>query len=328
MLNSKLNKNNKYMDDQQQRPQSGDGGDAKQEANTNTSQLSPEQQQQQLPLEEGKYTSQVDPELHRLVTEWRVRRLRDDYKPYSEAELRQFGAQWRLPGPLPLPPSALKADARIRVSESEISAWEAQLETMHAALVELAERLHDLAWTRACVPARNRRSHRHGNDITRLTGPESAAGYGSEYWDHINLTLHLAGATVEEVWEILHGEWPRLLKAQNGYLSFGEAEKIEQFVTRGGEVLLRCDALLSRDVDSNFNHDGNNSKNKNRERRSKEKERACLADLYEVLRTFPLAPWWKRRTLWDVRDAKVRPRRSLRRMVRRVVRWFWTLFSH
>lgn len=180
----------------------------------------------------------VDPELHRLITEWRISRTREDYKPYNEAELRKFGQQWKV------------GSARYAPSEEEVREKLNDLELIHTTLDRVIDKFYELSWTRNCQC----------------------------YWHHIWLTFHLAGATVEEVWEITHNKWPRLLKDMK---PFGpkEVDKLEKFIEVSGAIVLRCDLILS-EFDA-------------------ENERACCLKLYRVLRAFPIAPRWKCITSWE-----------------------------
>ncbi|KAI1421681.1 hypothetical protein F5Y12DRAFT_688923 [Xylaria sp. FL1777] len=195
--------------------------------------------------EEEQLSPLIDPEFHRLITEWRLNKTREDYKPYSEVELRRFGEQWKIGIPKYAP------------TEREVREKLKELEVIYANLSRIIDKFYELAWTRK----------------------------SQDYWNHIWLTLHLAGATVEDVWEITRNKWPRLLKEIR---PFGpkEVEKLRNFIEISGAVILQCDSVL---CDFDF-----------------EKERACCLKLYRVLRAFPIAPRWKRITSWEAQDKLIR----------------------
>ncbi|KAI1367027.1 hypothetical protein F5Y08DRAFT_299808 [Xylaria arbuscula] len=201
----------------------------------------------------------VDPELHRLITEWRVSRTRESYKPYSEAELRKFGQQWKV------------GSAKYAPSEEEVREKLNDLQLIHTSLDRVTDKFYELSWTRNT----------------------------QDYWHHIWLTLHLAGATVEEVWEITRNKWPKLLKEMK---PFGprEVEKLENFIEISGGIVLRCDLILS-EFDA-------------------EHERTCCAKLYRVLRAFPIAPRWKCTTSWEAQDRYLRQRAD--GLLNRLFGWF------
>ncbi|KAI3337208.1 hypothetical protein HD806DRAFT_518130 [Xylariaceae sp. AK1471] len=197
-----------------------------------------------------KYNPLVDPELHRLITEWRIRRTQKDYKPYSEEELRRLGAQWKV-GVVP------PQKAEHVPSDDEIHRRLQELETIYKNLNKITDKFYELAWTRRTP----------------------------DCWDHIWLTLHLAGATVEEVWEITGRKWPKVLK-ERGSLGPREEEKLRKFIETSRRVLLQCDSVL-RDFDP-------------------ERERACCLKLYKALRAFPIALCWRRKTSWEIQDKAMR----------------------
>ncbi|KAI2642719.1 hypothetical protein GGS21DRAFT_189726 [Xylaria nigripes] len=106
----------------------------------------------------------------------------------------------------------------------------------------------------------------------------------SDYWHHIWLTFHLAGATVEDVWEIAHNRWPVLLKKKKPFAP-QEVEKLVSFIERCSKVVIQCDSILG---DFDFG-----------------RERACCWNLYKTLREFPIAPRWKRKVSWEMQDQAV-----------------------
>ncbi len=201
----------------------------------------------------------IDSELHRLITEWRISKTREDYNPYSEEELRKFGEQWRVGIPKYAP------------TEREVSEKLRELEVIYTNLSRIIDKFYELAWTRN----------------------------SQDYWNHIWLTLHLAGATIEEVWEIIHDMWPKLLKEMT---PFGpkEVEKLREFIETSGDIILQCDSVL---CDFDF-----------------DKERACCRELYRVLRVFPIAPRWKRVTSWEAQDKVIRHQGF--GLLNRLVNWF------
>ncbi|KAF2970980.1 hypothetical protein GQX73_g2541 [Xylaria multiplex] len=119
-----------------------------------------------------------------------------------------------------------------------------------------------------------------------------------DYWNHIWLTLHLAGATVEDVWEIVNSKWPKLLKEAK---PFGpkELEKLQKFTESSEEIIHQLDSVL---CDFDF-----------------KKERAFCLKLYKILRRFPIAPRWKRATSWEAQDKLVG--RQGFDILRRIVNW-------
>ncbi|KAI8628728.1 hypothetical protein F5Y19DRAFT_485533 [Xylariaceae sp. FL1651] len=114
-----------------------------------------------------KYNPLIDKDLHKLVTEWRRKKLEEDYEPYSE-DLRRFGTQWSVRMP---------QKGGYMPTQHEINGKVQELETLHDEISRVIDRFYELSWTRRFP----------------------------DYWDHVWLTSHLAGATIEEVWEI--GPW-------------------------------------------------------------------------------------------------------------------------
>ncbi|KAI1125045.1 hypothetical protein F5Y10DRAFT_284547 [Nemania abortiva] len=206
----------------------------------------------------------IDLELHRLIAEWRVSRTREDYKPYSEQELRRFGELWKV-GELPQKP-------RYALSTEEIHEGLRELEALHKTLSKITDKFYELAWTRRRSPA---------------------------YWNHLWLTFHLAGATVEEVWDIIRNRWPILVKEMESFSS-NEVEKLWEFVETSNNILVQCDSILA---DFDF-----------------EREDAYCLKLYKTLRTFPIAPRWKRIVSWGTQDKFMRRQGS--NVVSWIVGWF------
>jgi hypothetical protein len=199
-----------------------------------------------------KFNPLVDPELHRLITEWRIRKTQEDYKPYSEEELRRFGAQWKV-GVAP-PKNTEPAP-----TDDEINKRLQELEAIYKVLDKITDKFYELAWTRR----------------------------SPDYWNHIWLTLHLAGATVEAVWEITGRKWPKILK-ERGSLGPREEEKLRKFIETSSRVLLQCDSVL-QDFDP-------------------AREQVSCWKLYKALRAFPIALRWKHRTSWEIQDKAIRRR--------------------
>ncbi|KAJ8131870.1 hypothetical protein O1611_g1751 [Lasiodiplodia mahajangana] len=202
--------------------------------------------------EEDNLNPLVDPELNRLVTEWRISKTRESYKPYSEEELRRFGTLWKVGEP--------PQEREHMSTADEIHGCIKSVETLHEALSGVADKFYELAWTRR---------------------------YSPDYWNHLWLTFHLAGATVEGVWEITRNKWPKLVKERRPF-NPNEIEKLRKFVRTSDIILRECDIILN---DFDF-----------------KREEACLIKLYNVLRTFPIAPRWKRSTSWGAQDKVVRRR--------------------
>ncbi|KAJ2980713.1 hypothetical protein NUW58_g6874 [Xylaria curta] len=155
----------------------------------------------------GALNSYIDPELHRLITEWREKKTRDDYQPYSEEELREFGELWKV-GVLSRQPEYLR-------TKEEIHEGLKELEELYTTLIRVSDNFYELAWIRR----------------------------SPDFWDHIWLTFHLAGATVEEVWEIVHHKWPKLLE-EGKFFGLHEIEKLREFIGSSNTILLQCDYLL------------------------------------------------------------------------------------
>ncbi|KAI1815998.1 hypothetical protein GGS20DRAFT_540476 [Poronia punctata] len=237
----------------------------------------------------------LDPDpnlLHRLLKEWRVKKQQKDYKPYSEEELDRFAKKWAVvaPIPIPIPTSSstsilLDDNNKTRMEEEMEMEMEMEMKTLHVALDMLAGQFYDLSWTR------RRRS-------------------GDDLWLFLWITILLAGATVEDLWENFNSS------SSGGNENEEERgkkkeEKMEGFVDNAGKVVLRCGEVLRE--------------------WSGEKERDCCVKLFEIVREFPISTSWKTRFDWDRRDEEVRRnlgfkfrlRFGLGMLFRKWWRWRW-----
>lgn len=87
-------------------------------------------------------------------------------------------------------------------------------------------------------------------------------------WNHLWLTLHLAGATTEEAFDIVRYSWLKTLR-KGAKLGPGEWDRLEKFIITGRKAIADCDRILA-------------DWNPQRECPS------CL-ELYSALRKFPIA---------------------------------------
>ncbi|KAI1402903.1 hypothetical protein F4819DRAFT_261456 [Hypoxylon fuscum] len=96
----------------------------------------------------------------------------------------------------------------------------------------------------------------------------------SRLWDQIWLTLHLAGATTEGVWDIVRYTWLETL-LDKGRLGLGEWETLKEFIEIARDTIIWCDRIIAN-WDTRGEH------------------KSCL-ELYKALREFPIAKQKKRK---------------------------------
>ncbi|KAI0115896.1 hypothetical protein GGR51DRAFT_575698 [Nemania sp. FL0031] len=200
----------------------------------------------------GRTDKGEDGDPNRHITEWPISQTGEDYRPYGEDELRRSGEIRKVGEPL--------QKSKHGPTSEEIHERLKELRALHDTLSKVTDKFYGLAWTRCRSP---------------------------DYWNHLWLTYHIAGATVEEVWEITQNKWPKLVKEARPF-GPNEAEKLQKFVRTSNITLLECDTILA---DFDF-----------------KREKACCLKLYNALRTFPIAPRWKHITSWEAQDRAIRRR--------------------
>ncbi|KAI0019242.1 hypothetical protein F4780DRAFT_747620 [Xylariomycetidae sp. FL0641] len=103
-------------------------------------------------------------------------------------------------------------------------------------------------------------------------------------WNHLWLTIHMAGATTEDVWDICRYTWLKLLQSE-GRLRRSEWEKLQVFISAASSAVTGCDRVLAS-WGARGEHD------------------SCL-ELYRSLREYPIAMRKKSDPAWQAQDSQM-----------------------